>query len=294
MIDFFKYRFISFLLPILIFATSIGVYIYRWKTTGQTFTYSVDFTGGAQVLLRFSKPASTVHVREILEKAGFVGVVTREFSSDEMLIRVKELTGDARMLGENIKKAVQEGLPDNQVTILQTEIVGPGVGESLRWNSMLAILIALIAILIYIAFRFWSVAFAVGAIVALAHDAFIMLAACLLFNREISITVIGAILAVLGYSINDTIVIFARIRTNLVKMKGSSLKHIVNVSLNSTLRRTLLTSFATALTVFAMLLLGGEALRDFSFVLLVGIIFGTYSSIYIASPIMMMLYKENR
>lgn len=294
MIDFVKHRYVALMLSGLFVLAAIGLYGYRLMTTGQTFAYSVDFTGGAQVLLKFEKPVSTIQVRDILEKDGMHGVVTREFSQDEILVRVKELSSDAQLLGETIKKTIQNSIPDNHVEILQTEIVGPGVGKTLRWNSILAVLISLIAILIYIAIRFRSSAFAIGAIVALAHDALVMLAACLLFNREISITVIGAMLAVLGYSINDTIVIFARIRDNLKKMPHASLAEIVNVSLNATLRRTLLTSFATMLTVLAMFLLGGEALRDFSFILLVGIVFGTYSSIYIASPVMMMLYNKNK
>jgi len=291
MTDFIKYRVVCAIFSLATIGVFIGVYCYRWKTTGHTFEYSVDFTGGAQVLLQFAKPASTVAVRDVLEKGGLTGVVTREFSGNEILVRVKELTGDIKMLGQNIKDIVKQAMPDNGVIILETEIVGPGVGAALRWNSILAVLIALIAILIYIAWRFWSVAFALGAIVALAHDALIMLAACLIFNREISITVIAAILAVLGYSINDTIVIFARIRDSLHKMSHASLENIVNTSINLTLRRTLLTSFATMLTALAMFLLGGEALNDFAFVLLVGIIFGTYSSIYIASPVMMLFYK---
>ncbi|MFZ5953708.1 MAG: protein translocase subunit SecF [Candidatus Dependentiae bacterium] len=295
MIDFVKHRYIALTLSGLFVLAAIGLYGYRLMTTGQTFAYSVDFTGGAQVLLKFDKPVSTIQIRDILEKEGMQGVITREFSEDEVLVRVKELTSDSKLLGENIKNTIQSNIPDNNVKILQTEIVGPGVGKTLRWNSIWAVLISLIAILIYIAIRFRSAAFAIGAIVALAHDALVMLAACLIFNREISITVIGAMLAVLGYSINDTIVIFARIRDNLKKMPQASLEQIVNISLNSTLRRTLLTSFATMLTVLAMFILGGEALRDFSFILLVGIIFGTYSSIYIASPIMMMLYnKKNK
>ncbi|BDC35107.1 protein-export membrane protein SecF [Candidatus Dependentiae bacterium Noda2021] len=294
MIDFVRHRFVAIALSLAFVGATIGLYCYKLMTTGQTFAYSVDFTGGAQVLLKFDKPVSTIKVREILEKSGLSGVTVREFSSDEVLVRIKELSSDANLLGENIKKLVQAEIPDNNARILQTELVGPGVGKTLRWNSILAVLISLIAILIYIAIRFLSPAFAIGAIVALAHDAVAMLAACLIFNREISVTVIGAMLAVLGYSINDTIVIFARIRDNLKKMPHASLEEVVNVSLNSTLRRTLLTSFATMLTVLAMFLLGGEALRDFSLILLVGIVFGTYSSIYIASPVMMMLYNKNK
>ena len=293
MINFLKYRWMCGLFSISFLVASLGVYIYKWQTRGYTFVYSVDFTGGTQVLLKFEKPVSVCHLKDILEKNGWKNPITREFSApEEVLIRVSEYSNDSKGLGERIRGAIQAEIPDNQAVILQSEAVGPGVGQSLRWNFFLAVLIALIAILIYIAVRFWSFSFAVGAIVALIHDPMAILGIFLMFDREISVNVIGVILAVIGYSINDTIVIFSRIRDNLHKMKGSSLHEIVNVSINKTLRRSVLTSFATALTVLSMLFFGGEALRDFSLALLVGIVFGTYSSIYIASPVMMLLYKE--
>jgi preprotein translocase subunit SecF len=191
-----------------------------------------------------------------------------------------------------MRNTLAEQLPGYQVTIEQSDAVGSGVGESLRMKSFYAVLIALIAMLIYIAFTFWSWAYAIGAIVALFHDASVILLLFALFDFEISVNVIGAILAVLGYSINDTIVIFSQIRENRGTMGGSSLYDIVNVSLNQTLRRTILTSVSTAIPVSIMYFFGGEALKDFSFALLVGIIFGTYSSIYIASPIMMLLTPQ--
>jgi len=293
MINFLKYRWMCGLFSISFLIASLGVYIYKWQTRGYTFVYSVDFTGGTQVLLKFEKPVSVCHLKDILEKNGWKNPITREFSApEEVLIRVSEYSNDSKGLAERMRGAIQAEIPDNQAVILQSEAVGPGVGQSLRWNFFLAVLIALIAILIYIAVRFWSFSFAVGAIVALVHDPMAILGIFLMFDREISINVIGVILAVIGYSINDTIVIFSRIRDNLHKMKGSSLNEIVNVSINKTLRRSVLTSFATALTVLSMLFFGGEALRDFSLALLVGIVFGTYSSIYIASPVMMLLYKE--
>lgn len=274
---------------------SLGVYIYKWQTRGYTFVYSVDFTGGTQVLLKFQKPVDVCELKDILENNGWKNPITREFSApEEVLVRVSEFSNDPKGLAERMRLAIESKLPENQVTILQNEAVGPGVGQALRWNFFWAVLIALIAILIYIAIRFWSFAFAAGAIVALIHDPVAILGVFLMFDREISINVIGVILAVIGYSINDTIVIFSRIRDNLVKMKGATLYEIVNTSINKTLRRSVLTSLATALTVLAMLIFGGEALRDFSLALLIGIVFGTYSSIYIASPVMMWLYKESK
>ena len=146
--------------------------------------------------------------------------------------------------------------------------------------------------LLYIWLRFFSVSFGVGAVVSLFHDAIVILGIFLLFDKEISINVISAILAVLGYSINDTIVIFTKIRQNIKTMRDVPIAKIVNTSINQTLSRTILTSFSTALVVLSLFILGGEALRDLSLALLIGIIFGTYSSIYIASPLMLLLYKE--
>ena len=295
MINFLKYRVLYILLSLSFFIASIGVYIYKWQTRGYTFVYSVDFTGGTQVLLQFDKPVSTLELKDILEKNNWKNALVREFSSpQEIMVRVSEFSNDSKGLAERMQQVIQANMPASQVTILQSEAVGPGVGQALRYNFFIAVIIALIAILIYIAIRFWSFAFAAGAVVALVHDPLAILAIFLMFDLEISINVIGMILTVIGYSINDTIVIFSRIRDNLHTMKDSSLSHIVNVSINKTLRRSVLTVVATALSVLSMLFFGGEALRDLSLALLIGIVIGAYSSIYIASPVMMALYNEGK
>lgn len=292
MVNVLKYRGICAIFSAALIASVIGYGFYRKQTTGEIFTYSIDFTGGTQVLLKFDKPVSVPQLKSSLEGKGWPGIATREFSDTEVLVRVKEFSSDVKGLAERIRTAAQESFEDTQVSIEESEAVGAGVGASLRWKSIWAVIYALIALLAYIAIRFWSLGFAVGAVIALFHDAIIMLAVFLFFDREISINVIAAILAVLGYSINDTIVIFSRIRDNIKTMGNASLADIVNTSINATMRRTLLTSFTTALTVGSMFVLGGEALRDFSLALLVGIVFGTYSSIYIASPVMMLIYNK--
>ncbi|HSW73871.1 MAG TPA: protein translocase subunit SecF [Candidatus Limnocylindria bacterium] len=294
MIDFLRYRFAIASVSLLILVGALGTYIYKEKTYGQAFKYSIDFTGGTQVLLRFAQPVNIEQLKGVLDQAGWSGAITREFSATEVLVRVRDFVNDANGLGVKIQQALVAAMPENPASILQSEAVGAGVGAELRWNAIMAVLVALLALLVYIALSFWSVAFAVGAVIALAHDALVMLSFYLLFDREISITGIGAILAVLGYSINDTIVIFSSIRSHIKKSHGASLYHVVNASINQTLRRTLLTSFSTLLTVVPMFVLGGEALRDFTLTLLIGIIFGTYSSIYIASPVMMLLYKQKK
>lgn len=294
MIDFLKYRWAGLFFSLSLIAAFVGVYFYKEKTRGYAFTYSVDFTGGTQTLMRFSKPVSVLALTEILEEAGWKGANVREFSPTEVLIRVKDFSNDAKGLSEKMREAIVTALPDETAEILQSEAVGPGVGDTLRRKAILAVLLAIIAMLSYIAIRFWSFGFALGAVFALFHDAIIILAAFLFFDREISINFIGAILMVLGYSINDTIVIFSQIRKNMKKMKGAALYDIVNAGLNQTLKRTFLTSISTGLTIGAMFVLGGEALRDLSFALLIGIVFGTYSSIYVASPVMMLFHRGKK
>ncbi len=193
-----------------------------------------------------------------------------------------------------MQKALISELKDTSVEIKQTDSVGSGVGQTLRWKSIQAIIAGLILMLLYIAMRFLSFSYGMGALIALFHDAMVILTVFLVLNKEISINVIGAIMAILGYSINDTIVIFAKIRENLHLHKNMSAEKIVNLSINETLRRTILTSFATLLVVVSLFLFGGEVLRDLALALLIGIVFGTYSSIYIASPIMLLFYKDKR
>jgi preprotein translocase subunit SecF len=292
MIDFLKYRPICALFSVLIFATFIGMYTYRKVTRGHAFSYSVEFTGGTQVLLHFDKPVKSSQVIDILQNHGWHGATTREFSANELLVRIKETSSDIAHVASTIKNSLEAGLPGTTIQVLKVDSIGEGLGATLSSNSLQAVVLGLILMLIYIAWRFWSFSYATGAVVSLAHDAIVILLLFLIFDKEISMNVIGAIMAVLGYSINDTIVIFARIRDNIKTMKNSSINDIVNLSINQTLRRTILTTFATMLVVLALLLLGGETLRDLALALFVGIVFGIYSTIYIANPVMLFLYKE--
>ena len=295
MIDFLKFRPYSAALSLLIFVTFITTYVYKYTThpNHQTFNYSVDFVGGIQLLLVFNKPVTGEQITHILDSKGWPGIITRDFSPTEHLVRVKTEASDVTREVEAIRNTLATGLgSDYTITVKQTDSVGSGVGSALRTKSLYAVVLSLILMLAYIALRFWSVSYAMGAIVSLFHDAVVILGVFLLFDKEISINVIGAILAVLGYSINDTIVIFARIRENIQRMPTMPIEKIVNLSINETLNRTLLTTFATTLVVVVLLLFGGKVLHDLSLALLVGIVFGIYSTIYIASPVMLMLYKK--
>ena len=294
MIDFLKLRTACLAFSVLIFATFIGTCIYRYQTTGRVFNYSVDFTGGTQVLFGFSKPVVISEISTILTKNGWSGATIREFSQTELLVRTKEVSEDVSGLAEKMRANLQQALPDNNVEIKQTDSVGAGIGATLRPKSLQALLPCLVLMLLFLASRSSSFAYGMGALVSLFHDAVVILAVFLLLDKEISINIIGAIMTILGYSINDTIVIFSRIRQNVKKLHNKSMEEIVNISINETLRRTLLLTAATLLVVISLFLFGGEVLRDFSLALLVGMVFGTYSSIYIANPVMLLLIKEKK
>ncbi|MEX0848723.1 MAG: protein translocase subunit SecF [Candidatus Dependentiae bacterium] len=291
MINILQYRKLSAIVSLTILLAAGVLFVYRMQTRGYAFTYSVDFTGGTQILLKFNKDTTASDINSALNEE-WPNAVLRQFEKDEYLVRVKEFSNDPQGLSARMVDAIKKAHPDYEITVLENEAVGAGVGQTLRYKSLMAIFYALLAMLGYIAVRFWSIGFAVGSVVALIHDALIMLAVFLIFGREISTNVIAAVLAVLGYSINDTIVIYSQIRENLKTLNRSSIYDIVNISLNQTMRRTLLTSISTGLTVGAMFVLGGEALRSFSLALLIGIVFGTYSSIFIASPIVMFFYRN--
>jgi preprotein translocase subunit SecF len=292
MIDFLKARWVCLVFSVALVSTFIGGFIYKRATKGSAFEYSIDFTGGTQAHFKFEKPIHAVNIKEILAKKGWNAEVGEFGSPTDIRVRVKEFTNDAKGLAEHMREAIEQAVPDNPVKLMQSEAVGESVGNVLRSNSVWAIILSILAILAYIAFRFWSGAFGAGAVVSLIHDTIVLLSACMFFNIEISMTVIGAILALLGYSNNDTIVNFSQIRKNLKQMRGASLYTIINTSINQMLRRTILTSVATGLTVLSMYMFGGEVLRDFSLIFLLGIVFGTFSSIYIASPIVLWFYKE--
>jgi len=286
MFHFSQYRIQSVLLSLLLIFAGIAAYI---KNGG--FRYSVDFTGGTDIRMRFEKPENSTAIKKAIADE-WNGTVYNIIDANEIIIRIQDTPETIENLEEKVQATVDAVSIDNPGKILGKNSLSNSVGDSLRNSSIKAVLIALLLMLLYIAFRF-KFAFAVGAVVALFHDAITVLACFLLVNREISIDVVAAILAVLGYSINDTIVIFTQIRKNLQSMKGQPLAVIVDTSINQTLRRTILTSFSTTLVVGSMLAFGGEAIRSLSLAILLGIIFGTYSSIFIASSVMMFFYKEN-
>lgn len=285
--DFMAYRkmaAIGSIVLVLASAVSLGIKQLNW---------GLDFTGGTLVEVVFDSPVQPEDVRTRLTEAGYEGHVVQYFGSDrDILMRVPPQKGlterDNARLGDRIYKDLESTYGEDGVDLRRSEFVGPAVGEELTNQGGLGILAALAMVMLYIAFRF-QVKFAVGAVVALFHDVVITLGAFSLFQWDFDLTVLAALLAVIGYSLNDTIVVSDRIRENFRKIRKSTTLEIINISLNQTLGRTVVTSFTTLLVLGALFTLGGELIRGFSIGLIIGVVVGTYSSIYVAANTMIAL-----
>jgi len=254
----------------------------------------IDFTGGTLVEVRFHQVVKIADVRSAISPAGYEKAVIQEFGSpEEILIRVQNREDvESSVISTTILDALTDTFGADQVEMRRVEFVGPQVGEELKTAGMMAVFYTLIGILIYVMVRF-KLRFALGADAAILHDIIIVVGVFSLLGLEFSLSVVAALLTVLGYSLNDTIVVFDRIRENFEsnKKKKNPLDEVTvcNQSVNQTLARTLMTSATTLLVVFSLYFLGGEVIHNFAFALLVGIAVGTYSSIFIATPIMLSL-----
>jgi len=267
-------------LAVLLSASLIIISIISLSTRGLNF--GLDFTGGTLIEVGYAQPVELASVRDALHNAGYADAVVQHFgTSHDVLIRLAPQPGKvSETLSDDILKILRQ--TDDSVQMRRQEFVGPQVGGELRDDGGLAMLIALVFILIYVMARFeWRLA--VGSIAALIHDVIITIGFFSVTQMEFDLTVLAAVLAVIGYSLNDTIVVYDRIRENFLRLRKSKTLEVINVSLNQTLSRTLMTSFTTLLVVLAMFFWGGELIHSFSAALLTGIVVGTYSSIYVAS-----------
>lgn len=246
--------------------------------------YGVDFTGGTLVEVSVSPAPHIDAVRKAVEAAGFHGAEIQGLERPELFL-VRFGTEEERKNPANIvKDGLASSIPGSTVELRRIESVGPRVGGELRGAAVKAVLLALGLILIYVAVRYdWRYSF--GAVAALFHDVFIALGAVSLTNRELTLTVVAALLTIAGFSINDTIVVFDRIRERKQALRKESPEKVMNIAVNETLSRTVITSLTVALTVLALFLFGGGVIHDFSFTMLVGVVFGTYSSVYVASAL---------
>ena len=241
--------------------------------------FGLDFTGGTLIELGYERPADLQSIRGQLQRSGYGDAVVQSFgATTDVLVR---MPGDDPELGNRVAQALEKASSDAFV-VKRVEFVGPAVGEELRDQGGIAMLLALAGILVYVAFRFqWK--FSLGAILSLVHDVIMVLGVFALFQIPFDLTTLAAVLAIIGYSLNDTIVVFDRIRENFRLLRKAELIENINISTTQTLLRTLATSISTLLAVVALMVFGGESLWGFSFALCIGVLCGTYSSVYIAS-----------
>jgi preprotein translocase subunit SecF len=275
----------------------------RWRTLAAAFSLvlivgsiaslatrhlalGLDFTGGTQIEVFYAEAQPLDDIRQALVGAGFDNAVVIQFGSErDILVRLSQSFSDEA--GAELVEVLRQA-SGAEVTMRRMEFVGPQVGEELREQGGLALLLALGVVMLYVAIRF-QFKFSVGAVVALAHDVIITLGVFSLLQLDFDLTVLAALLAVIGYSLNDTIVVADRIRENFRKLRSGEPVHIINISLTETLGRTLVTSFTTILVLLALFFFGGEMIHNFAFALLIGVVVGTYSSIYVAANILLLM-----
>ncbi len=247
--------------------------------------YGIDFKGGTLIELRTDKTIKASSIRDSLNQIDLGDINVKRFGKDgDFLIKVEKKNTSDNDLISNLKKNLSNNLV-NEVDFRRVESVGPKVSSELLESSIIAISLALAAMLFYIWVRFeWQ--FSVGAIIALFHDVIVTLGIFSVLSLEINLSIIAAVLTIVGYSMNDTVVIYDRIRENIYKFTKISISDITNLSINETLSRTIITSVTTLLALFSIYILGGEILRGFSFAMILGVVIGTYSSIFVASPIL--------
>ena len=293
-----KYGFIAmrrkaYIVSGVVLTLGIGAMVANVALIGSWQNYGVDFTGGVLVQLRFEQPTTDNELREAL---GGVNAppITRFGSDNEFVVRAPIQEGvEVAEVAEGIAAQAEATFGEGSFEVMRRESVGPKIGAELQQKALLAVIFSLVLTLLYIAFRF-EFRFGVASVIATAHDVLIILGLLALFRVEIALPTVAAILTILGYSLNDTIVVFDRIRENLNKRGGRREDpfRLVNSSINETLPRTVLTSGTTLVVLLSLLILGGAVIRDFAVVLILGVMIGTYSSIFIASPALLEIQKR--
>jgi preprotein translocase subunit SecF len=279
-IPFMSYRKIASIFSIILFVVSVLSWSFKGLSLG------LDFSGGTLVEVKYEEAVELEDIRSVLNENGFDDIQVVNFGTvQDVLIKVADQDGNSS-IGETVFNILQNNNLEGELK--RIEFVGPQVGSELRDQGGLGMLVALFMILLYVAFRF-QYKFALGAVTALAHDVVIILGLFSLFAWDFDLTVLAALLAVIGYSLNDTIVVSDRIRENFRIERDTSAEETINLSINQTLGRTIITSFTTLLVLFALFIFGGELIRGFSLALIIGVLIGTYSSIYVVANILMSL-----
>ena len=289
-IDFIGKRKISFVISAII--SIIGIIGIIQVARGAA-NMGIDFSGGTSMQIKFSNPVPIAEARAALHQNGIAKVELQEIKEgNKLLVKIDKNTSLALgKAAEAVQVALKKGLPNNAFTVESSTEIGPSIGDKLRKDTLIAVLISLLGIILYIAWRF-DLKFGIGAIAATSHDVLAMFAVFFVMNKEINLLFITAVLTIAGYSLTDTVVVFDRIRENLHKNLKGALHTIFNSSINECLSRTIITSLTTFMAAGALFFFGGEVIHDFSLALLVGIGVATYSSVFVASPIVLLL--ENR
>jgi preprotein translocase subunit SecF len=278
-IDFMGWKNISFTISGLLIALGIVglIQVGRGKAN-----LGIDFVGGTTMQLSFKEPVPVEKARTALDKSGFQGASVQQVGEgNKILIRLRESEGTS----DKVQNLFKQELPNNAFEVDSITEIGPVIGKAVQRDALVAITVSMIAIIIYIAFRF-EFKFGVAAAIATIHDVFAVLGIFYLLNWEINLLIVTALLTLAGYSLTDTVVVFDRIRENLKRNKKDTLPQLVNNSLNEVLSRTIITSLTVVIVLIPLVLFGGEVLHDFSIALLLGVIVGTYSSVFVASPIL--------
>ena len=281
--DFMRWDYVAFGVSLLLLVASIVV----MSTKG--FNWGLDFTGGTVIEISTEKPADLDQLRDTLEAAGFESPILQNFGSTrDVMVRMPPATGTAgQELGNKVISVINESV-DKNASVKRIEFVGPSVGSDLAQAGGMALIVALLCILVYVGFRFeWRLA--LGAVIALAHDVVITMGILSLFHIEIDLTIVASLMSVIGYSLNDSIVVSDRIRENFRKIRRGTPYEIMNVSLTQTLSRTIMTSATTLMVVLMLFIFGGAMLQGFSLTMLIGVSIGTVSSIYVASALALKL-----
>lgn len=284
-IDFMGKRFIAFTLSGIL--TILGI-IAVFKVANGTANLGIDFAGGTEIQVKLEKPVDLLQVREALDKTGIRDFELQDLPTvNKVLIKLKKQVTEAGRLTDTIINGLTKEFTDNVITVDSITEIGPKVGERLRKDALWAVIAATIGILVYIAWRF-RFQFSVGATIATFHDVLAVLGIFFIMGKEINLILITALLTIAGYSLTDTVVVFDRIRENLRMVQKEPVFAVINRSINEVLSRTIITSFTTFLAALALFLFGGEVIHDFSLAMLIGIIIGTYSSIFVASPVVLL------
>ena len=295
-IPFTRYRKVAFIISMIVNLVVLVALFVKGPNLG------VDFAGGTMIHLKFQQRVTLPEIRQALDKVGLDAGEIQDFgeaSANEFLIRLDRTAVELGTLGEQLKKGFADQFGADKFEVRRIEFVGPKIGADLRFRGTMSVIVATIMMGIYIWIRFGSafgakfgLLFGTGAVISLIHDVLVTVGALMLANYEFDLTVVAALLTIIGFSVNDTVVICDRVRENLRKIKRESLDSIVNMSINETLSRTILTTTTALMVLAALYLLGGEVIKPFAFALLVGFISGVYSTIFIAAPVILLWEKK--